>query len=100
MTFAPRSWPSKPALATMTRSGRAGALAVVISELGRLRVAAVDLDHRFDDLALGGDRAHAVDQPRHDVLVARAGPLERRQRRLDRGRVAAGAHRLHRARLA
>src|ERR1700694_3755176 len=97
MTFAPRSWPSKPALATMTRSGRAGALVVVMLELGRLRVAAVDLDHRFDDLAFGGDRANAIDEVRHDVGVARAGALERRQRGFDGGAVAVGANRLDRA---
>ena len=59
-------------------------------ELRLLGVAAVDRDHRFDDLAFGGDRLDAVDQVRHDIGVAGASALERRQRGFDRGGVARG----------
>src|SRR5579884_3084957 len=100
ITFAPRSCPSSPAFATITRSGRAGALVAVMLELGRLRVAAVHAHHRVDDLAFGGDRLDAIDQVRHDVGFAGARALERGKRRFYRGGVAALAHALHRARLA
>src|SRR6202011_3944951 len=102
-TFAPRSWPSSPALATMTRSGRSlvvvVSVAALISELRRLGVAAVHAHHRVDDLALGGDRLHAVDQERHHVRLAGARAFQRRERRLDGRVVAVRAHVLHRARL-
>src|ERR1700709_1202351 len=97
MILGPRSWPSKPGLATTTRILRA--VAVVIgrgkrsgcSEDGGLGVSAEDLLHRGDHLALGGADAGGGDDRLHQVAVRRGDPLQLRQGALDGGTVAAGA---------
>src|ERR687892_2673264 len=65
MIFAPRSWPSRPGLATTTR---------ITSEDGCLGVGAVDALQRFDDFAFGAVGAGAVEQRLHQV-AARGGAV-------------------------
>src|SRR5829696_1185836 len=74
MILAPRSWPSRPGLATTTRSrvvaGRSlVALTVCSLEDRCLAVGAEDLLQRGDGLALGGVGASALQQRRHQVAV-------------------------------
>src|ERR687895_724403 len=88
MIFAPRSWPSRPGLATTTR---------ITSEDGCFGVGAVHALQRFDDLALGAVGAGAVEQRFHQV-AARRGAVAQLGERLLRGvGVAARPHRLHAA---
>src|SRR3982750_210872 len=97
MILAPRSWPSKPGLATTTRILRA--VAVVIGggrvapalENGRLRIRPEDLLHGGDHLALGGAGAGGGDDRLHQVALGRGDPLQLGQRAGDGGAVAAGA---------
>src|SRR5688572_23050111 len=63
MIFAPRSWPSRPGLATTTR---------ITSEDGCFGVGAVDALERLDDFAFGAVGAGAVEQWFHQV-AARCG---------------------------
>src|SRR3990172_891417 len=84
MTLAPRSWPSRPGLATSTRI-----FLSVISSLRPLRlcgerylghgdffVGAEDGAEGVADFAQGGVGAHAVEDARHRVLVAAGGGLQ------------------------
>src|SRR5215216_1770959 len=67
-------------------------------EDGRLGVGAEDFLQRPHDLALGGVYARAVEEVRHQVVVVLRGRrLQRRERPLDGGAVAARAHRVHAA---
>src|SRR5947209_16206370 len=95
MILAPRSWPSRPGLATTTRIF----FDVLIGGSLEDRALPVGAEHPLegrDDLALGGVRAGGVEQGRHQVLVlARGGLAQDVQRRLHRGAVARGAGRLH-----
>src|SRR5687767_7907061 len=61
MIFAPRSWPSRPGLATTTR---------ITSEDGCFGVGAVDALERPDDFAFGAVGAGAVEQRLHQVAAA------------------------------
>src|SRR5262249_32677107 len=76
-TLAPRSCPSRPALATSTRIFLSKSTPSL--ELRRLVVLAEHDAHRLSHLALGGVGAGAVDQERHQVLLLVA-------RRLGQGR--------------
>src|ERR1044072_9404811 len=97
MILAPRSWPSRPGLATTTRIVLAVAAPLADAgqpsglEGGALGVGAQDLLHRRDHLALGGAGARGFDNRRHQVLLGGGDPLQLGERRLHRGSVAAGA---------
>src|SRR4051794_40808547 len=95
MILAPRSWPSRPGLATTTRILRA--VAVVIGarslEHRRLGVGPEDLLQRRDHLALAGAGTGGGGDRRHQVGVARGRLLELGEGALDGGAVAAGAGR-------
>src|SRR3954449_4001420 len=82
MILAPRSWPSKPGLATTTRILRAvavvigaGSLASRLEDRG-LRVGPEDLLQGGDHLALGGADAGSGDDRLHQVAVAGGDPLQ------------------------
>src|SRR5215210_5079427 len=88
MILAPRSWPSRPGLATTTRILRAAAGSftpgsVDGSELRVLRIRTEDFLQRRDHLALAHPSTRAVEQERHQVLIARRSGLQRSQRRFD-----------------
>src|SRR5262249_62097462 len=83
MIFTPRSWPSRPGLATRMRSGRAGIDALL--EPRRIAVLAEDVAVDVGDLAEGAHRLHGGDQRRHQILARRGGFPHPRQR-LARGR--------------
>src|SRR3954447_13634347 len=103
MILAPRSWPSRPGLATTTRILRppcsAGAVDSAVPSTGRgsledrgLRIGPEDLLQGGHDLALRGVGARAVEQRLHQVRLALRRLLERRQRLLHVLAVAARAH--------
>src|SRR5687768_9878762 len=93
MIFAPRSWPSRPGLATTTRSLRAPAGCISVHR--RLEVRAPHVLQRGDDLALAGVRAGAVQQRRHEVRArARRATAQIGERDLDGAGVAARAYAL------
>src|SRR3954447_16236468 len=89
MILAPRSWPSRPGLATTTRILRA--VAVVIgagkrsgcSEDGGLGIRPEDLLQGGDHLALGGAGAGGGDDRLHQVAVGRGDSLQLGQGALD-----------------
>src|SRR4051794_1617849 len=93
MILAPRSWPSKPGLATTTRILRA--VAVVIDggslEHGALGVRPEDLLQCRDHLPLAGAGTGGGGDRVHQVGLGGGGPLELGQGGLDGGAVAAGA---------
>src|SRR5580704_82637 len=102
MILAPRSWPSRPGLATTTRIffslaagiGGAGIVGLVVSGVGTGRLEcdrpglgghledrrfAIAPEHRLeglDDLALGRLAAGCLEQQRHQVLVGIARRLD------------------------
>src|SRR5205823_13105747 len=101
MIFAPRSWPSRPGLATTTRiflvavaSIGAGSLRPHASENGRLGVGSEHPLERLDDLALGSVRAGAVEQRLHQVGGCGGGLAQPRERLLDLVAAPSRAHRL------
>src|ERR671916_247715 len=70
MIFAPRSWPSRPGLATTTR---------ITSEDGCFGVGAVDALQRLDDFAFGAVGAGAVEQRFHQVAAGRGAVAQPRE---------------------
>src|SRR6059036_2668305 len=98
MILAPRSWPSRPTLATTTRS-RPDVLVWITSALlvdRGLAVSAENVLQRGDDLALGSAGAGAVEQRRHEVAVRVGGHLAQlAQHAVDRGGVAGAAQAAH-----
>src|ERR1700730_1289432 len=91
MTFAPRSCPSSPGLAMITRIFRVtGPPAFLVrlsaSDDGHFLVFAPDLTQRVAHLAEGGVRAHGVQNRRHQVL----GPSCRSDQRIERAPHAIG----------
>src|SRR5262245_42845133 len=94
MIFAPRSWPSRPGLATRIRSGR-----TALSEPGRVAVLPEDLAVDVGDLAERAPRLDRSDERRHQVL-ARARRVAHPSQRLARsGGVALALHAPHPIRL-
>src|SRR5918992_3751176 len=85
MIFAPRSWPSRPGLATTTR---------ITSEDGCFGVGAVDALERLDDFAFGAVGAGAVEQRLHQVAARRGAVAQLGERPLRGVGVAARPHRL------
>src|ERR687891_2428113 len=85
MIFAPRSWPSRPGLATTTR---------ITSEDGCFGVGAVDALQRPHDFAFGAVGAGAVEQRLHQVAARRGAVAQLCERLLGGLRVAAGPPRL------
>src|SRR5262245_66357414 len=71
MIFTPRSWPSRPGLATRMRSGRAGIDALL--QPGRIAVLAEDLAVDVADLAERAHRLYGSDQRQHQILARRRG---------------------------
>src|SRR3712207_2686836 len=84
MTLAPRSWPSRPGLATRTRI-----FLSAISESGLL-VEAVHVAQRVADFAERGVGTHRLDGRRHRVVAVARGALQFFERVRDGARVAAG----------
>src|SRR5215468_9287536 len=79
MILAPRSWPSRPGLATRMRSGR-----TALSEPRRVAVLPEGLAVEIRDLAQRAPRLHRGDERRHEVL-ARAHRLAHPAERLAGG---------------
>src|SRR6185437_2880638 len=73
ITFAPRSWPSNPGLATNTRIGLVMACALKVR---RLRIRAEDSPERVANLAQRGVRPHRIQKIRHRILRAFAGAFQ------------------------
>src|SRR5215208_7156052 len=104
MIFAPRSWPSRPGLATTTRILRPEPLAPLVvssaeASMGGgsledrcLGVGPEDLLQSGDDLALGCVHSRAVEQWLQQVAVAHGGVLQHRQRGLHLDAPAPCAH--------
>src|ERR671914_2647268 len=88
MIFAPRSWPSRPGLATTTR---------ITSEDGCFGVGAVDALERLDDLAFGAVGAGAVEQRFHQVAAGRGAVAQLCEGLLGGLTIAARPHGLHAA---
>src|SRR5271169_1614936 len=99
ITFAPRSWPSKPGLATSTRmrgsirldvstcDGSTGPAALYDAGFG---VDAEDFAERVADLAHGGVGTDRIQDKRHGVLRAPGGVTQSVQTILDSGVVPSG----------
>src|SRR5215218_5410642 len=68
--FAPRSWPSRPGLATRTRTVMNLLLACAASEHHRLLELAPHRFERGDHFANGAVGVSAVDQLVHQVVIA------------------------------
>src|SRR5918992_5636292 len=80
MIFAPRSWPSRPGLATTTR---------ITSEDGCFGVGAEYALQRLDDFAFGAVGAGAVEQRFHQVAARRGAVAQLGERLLGSVGVAA-----------
>src|SRR5678816_2252932 len=86
MTLAPRSWPSSPGLAIITRIFCTGTYSPATrnrlnsSDYRRFFVFAPDVPERVAHFSYGGVCAHRVDEERHGV-GRRAGPLLQRLER-------------------
>src|SRR5215208_4651605 len=76
ITFAPRSWPSSPGLATSTRIG------CCILQVCRLLVHAEDIAQRVADFTQGGVGPYGIEQERHRVVGPLGGAAESVERRL------------------
>src|SRR5918998_5163491 len=84
ITFAPRSWPSSPGLATRTRI-----FLSLMLESGLL-VESVNVAQRVADFAERGVGADGLDGRGHRVVAVARGLLQLFERVGDRARVAAG----------
>src|ERR1051325_11492538 len=90
MTLEPRSWPSRPTLATRTRILRSGA-AVATADLpvdGRLTVLPVNALKHVAHLSQGHVVLGGLQEARHEVLGPLRGGPDRLQRRPDLPHVA------------
>src|SRR6185503_2328273 len=92
MTFAPRSWPSRPGLAMTTlifwRIFHRGLTARTGSDYRRFDVFPPDLAQAVAHLPDGRIRTGRVQQKRHRIRAAAGSGLERRQRPADLGGIA------------
>src|SRR4030042_6860452 len=87
ITLAPRSWPSKPGLATRTLiflSGMSSSFTRPGSKCHRLLVFSVDVFQGAHDLSQGGIGLDTFQEIGHEVLVVAGGLLEVRERALHR----------------
>src|SRR5262249_30771277 len=90
MILAPRSWPSRPGLATRIRSGR-----TALSEPGRVAILAEDLAVEIGYLAQRAARLHRRHERRHQVLARAGGVAHPGERLAGGGRVALPLHPPH-----
>src|SRR4051812_9584694 len=88
MTLAPRSWPSRPGLATSTRIG-----VVIFLQFSHFLVGSKHLAERIADLPEGRVRPHRVQEARHRVLRPLGGALQCSQRAVHVRLTAAAAQR-------
>src|SRR4030067_3375520 len=88
ITLAPRSWPSKPGLATRTLiflSGISSSFTRPGSKCHRLLVLAVDIFQRIHHFSQGGVGLDAFEQIGHQVSIIPGGLLEVKESPLHRG---------------
>src|SRR4030042_1654617 len=88
ITLAPRSWPSKPGLATRTLiflAGISSSLTRQGSKCHRLLVFAVDIFQRIHHFSQRGVGLDALEQIGHQVIIIPGGLLEVRESPLHRG---------------
>src|SRR5262245_19141014 len=91
-TLAPRSWPSRPTLATSTRILRCVMWVYAPSQDGGLLPLAEHALHDLDDLAEGAIGTHRLQERRHGVLLAHARRAHTLERGLHLAGIAAGTH--------
>src|ERR1019366_6082380 len=79
ITFAPRSWPSNPGLATRTRIGVCMAIWFAYSKSRGLLVRAENPPQRIANLSQSSVGAYGIHQVGHRVLGSLGGALQRIQ---------------------